>query len=202
MAQRVPVWGNISKKEQGANMPRSRDDWRRYLEAARRKVSIARYHTDCLEKQDTSAAGGAMVAPSIPVQAHFEGVIMSLMAAVDQVAQAVNNALRLGLKPQKLVEEAFAVLSLAIPEVDFWFKDPIGRDLRRIRVRMIHYSYSKTPQGGRWVVESADTDFKGSRELVAYARAGVEYLERLKSLFPQVEAEIESNVVRFDDTDG
>jgi hypothetical protein len=168
-------------------MPLSNEVWHHYIEAARRKIAIAAYHADCLKKENTSTASGTPEAPSISVQAHFEGVIVSVEAAVDQVAQAVNEARRLGLKQDKLVDQCFASLADAIPQIGIWYKEPLGRDLRRIQARMIHYSYAKTPQGPRWVVESAGTSFEGSRELVAYANTAVDYFERLKSLLPQVE---------------
>jgi hypothetical protein len=57
---------------------------------------------------------------------------------------------------------------------------------------MVHYSYGKTPQGPCWVVESASTDFRGSRELLTYARNAAEYGDRLRTLLPLVEAEIVS----------
>jgi hypothetical protein len=171
-------------------MAKSRDNWRRFLDAAQRKIAIAAYHAHCLEKEHSIAVGDTSDAPSIPIQAQFEGVIVSVMAAVDQVAQALNSALALRLSPAKLVEGAFGHLQ-TIPQMDAWFTEPIGRDLRRIRVRMVHYSYAKTQQGLVWVVESADTDFKGSRELLAYAKSAVVYGSKPQSLLPLIVAELE-----------
>ena len=61
-------------------------------------------------------------------------------------------------------------------------------------MRMVHYSYAKSPQGPCWVVEAAGTDYPGSRELVAYAKSAVEYGKHLQSLLPLVEAEITTRV--------
>lgn len=137
---------------------------------------------------DSTVSSGS--APAINVQAHFVGVVVSVMAAVDQVAQAVNSAWQLHLDSSNLVEKAFTTLAGRMPAIDNWFKEQIGRDLRRIRVRMVHYAYAKTPQGSCWVVESAGTEFSGSRELVAYAESAVEYGECLRRLLPHIEHEI------------
>jgi hypothetical protein len=112
------------------------------------------------------------------------------MAAVDQVAQAVNSAWQLRLNSSNLVEKAFTTLAEHLPEIGDWFSEQIGRDLRRLRVRMVHYAYAKTPQGPGWIVESAGTGFSGSRDLVAYANSAAEYGERLRRLLPRVEQEV------------
>jgi hypothetical protein len=171
-------------------MPKTRDVWQQYVEAARRKLAIAAYHADALEKQHFPEPGSSKDMPTISVQAHFEGVIVSVISAVDQVAQAINSALRLRLKTDKLVEDAFNRLAESAPEIGSWYSESIGRDLRRIRVRMVHYRYFKNEQFDGWVVESAGTDFQGPRELIAYARNAVEYGERLGSLLPLIEAKI------------
>jgi hypothetical protein len=171
-----------------------REDWQDYIEAARRKIFIAAYHAERLKNEPSSAVGPQMNAPSIPAQAHFEGVIVSIMAAVDQVAQAVNSALLLRLDSRNLVKETFTHLAQANSDVGSWFGEPIGRDLRRIRVRMVHYQYAKTPQGPCWAVESSGRDYDGSRELVAYANRAVEYGEHLRKLLPLIEAEIAKSI--------
>lgn len=68
--------------------------------------------------------------------------------------------------------------------------NPIGPDLRRIRTRIVHYSYKKTPHESFWVVESADSAYKGSRELLSYATSAVEFGKRLIEMLPQIEIEI------------
>ncbi len=170
--------------------PRPGKDWRPYLEAATRKIDIASYHVSRLDGELTSVDRRVVDVPSVPVQAHFEGTIVSVMAAVDQVAQATKSALQLRFGEQDLVTGAFGSLTQTMLDVQRWFDEPIGRDLRRIRVRIVHYNYNKTPQGRRWIVESAGTGFEGSRELLAYARGAAEYGERLRTLLPSIEAEI------------
>jgi hypothetical protein len=168
----------------------SDEDWRMQLEAARRKIAVASYHVDCLG--DALKVGGIprRSAPPIPIQAHFEGVIVSVMAAVDQVAQAANSGLQLHLSPARLFEGAFGRLGKLCPEIQTWVANPIGPDLRRIRTRIVHYSYKKTPQGLFWVVESADSAYTGSRELLDYATSALDFGKRMIEMLPQIEIEI------------
>ena len=164
--------------------------WQDYIEAANRKLEIAAYHKEQLGEAVRGYAAQSDQPPPIAVQAHFEGVVVSVMAAMDQVAQAVNSAWELGLKPTNLVEKAFRILAERIPAVADWFGEYIGVDLRRIRTRMIHYSYSKTPQGESWVVESANPKYSGSRELVAYITSAVEHGKHLNKLLPLIKNEL------------
>lgn len=154
--------------------------------AARRKLSVAEYHSDRLAELrnfDSSPDG----VPPIEIQAHFEGVIISLMAAVDQVAQAVNSALRLGLNNSNLISGAFERISQFVPETADWYGNPLGRDLRKLRTRMVHYSYQKSPSAQGWHVENANPAYKGSREIIAYAREAVRYGRELAELVEDFE---------------
>lgn len=74
------------------------------LVAAGRKVKAAAYHAERL-RQLLDSGQASSDSPPVPVQAHFEGVIVSLIAAVDQVAQAVNSARQLGLRQTDLVQK-------------------------------------------------------------------------------------------------
>jgi hypothetical protein len=89
-------------------------DWREYLAAASQKIGIVQCHAKCLKMLRDTAAGADGL-PPIPVQAHFEAVVFSVIAAVDQVAQAVNSALTLRLDPATLVQVAFDRLSKGEP---------------------------------------------------------------------------------------
>lgn len=171
-------------------MSKPQDDWQSYIEAAQRKISIAAYHEECLQRELTSISRNQSSLPPIPIQAHCEGVIVSVIAAVDQVAKATKSALRLRLGEQDLVTGAFGSLAQTMPGVKSWFNEPIGHDLRRIRVRMIHHTYVKTRQGYRWSIGSADTNFEGPRELLAYTESAVRYGERLRDLLPLIEDQI------------
>ena len=151
--------------------------------AAGRQVQIADFHLGELDRVLQTANPSRR--PPVPVQAHFEGVVVSAMAAVDKVAQTVNSALNLGLSPSKLVQGAFDQLRVVVPDVGSWFDQPLGRDLRRIRTRMVHYSYSKGNEAP-WIIESAGTDYDGSRFLNDYAGAAVKYLWELEKFLPEI----------------
>ena len=163
------------------------EPWKKYLDAARRKAAISAYFSDRLAKANREVEQPGTPPPT-PIQAYFEGVVIASMAAVDQVAQGINEKLVLRLDTDKLVNGAFAKAGEALPEVERWFNDPIGRDLRKIRTRIVHYSYSKSIDTGcRWLVEGADTSYKGSRELVDYAKAAADYVAHLSNLTLAIE---------------
>ena len=82
-----------------------------YLIAARRKIEIAEFHYARLQNELRSAPSASKAMPSIPIQAYFEGAILSVIAAIDQVAQAINSSLKLGLKSEEKVSVAFATLA-------------------------------------------------------------------------------------------
>jgi hypothetical protein len=121
------------------------------------------------------------------VQAHFEGVVIAVMAAVDQVAQAANSAWSLQLQPSETVKGAFAQLGAYHPDVKAWYENPIGRDLRRIRTRMAHYAYAKLPAGPRWTVEVGHNEYPSPRDLGRYALDAVAYCEALVQLLDDIE---------------
>jgi hypothetical protein len=163
-------------------------EWEEYLTAARRKVEIATYHAKRLKAELDARDGPTDGMPSIPIQAHFEGVVVSVMAAVDQVAQAVNSALGLKLRPEELAEKAFSRIGREVPEMSKWYDDPIGRDLRRSRTKIVHYHYAKTPYGLSWTMQSVGRDYGGSRTLLDYATSAVDYGLSLCNLLHDVRA--------------
>jgi hypothetical protein len=173
-------------------MPEHSDEsWWQYLEAALRKHEITAYHFTQLKEVLNPAKPPQRL--TVPIQAHFEGVVLSAMAAVDQVAQAVNSALGLGLSASNLVQRAFGTISPSLPQVREWYENPLGRDLRSIRTKMVHYSYSKTPQPPRlqWEIQRASNNaYAGSRELVAYSSAAVQYINKLAALIPTIGDEL------------
>jgi hypothetical protein len=162
---------------------------KQHLEATQRKAQIATYHLSRFEELLDPTPPPQQL--SIPMQAHFEGVVVATMAAVDQVVQAAKSVLKFKLgKNDDLVNKAFETLSSSLPQIGDWFGDPIGRDLRSIRTKMVHYAYRKTTNSPRlqWEVQRAATQQQeGSRELTAYARAAVSYIDRLTSFLPAIE---------------
>jgi hypothetical protein len=173
-------------------------NWHLYFDAARRKDLIARYHLENLRRLlHPVAKPDASGSPPIDVQAHFEGLVISVMAAVDQVAQAINSKLCLRARPDELFEKAYGKLAPVIPKLQDWRERPIGRDLRRIRTRIVHYSYAKLPLGPEsppegWKVEDAGVgyDAPGMRELESYGEAAVRHADELINLLPAIDAEL------------
>lgn len=161
--------------------------WTNYLDAARRKIEIASFHANALDdflKRGETPNDGR---PPIAVQASFEGVVIAVVAAIDQVAQAVNSALGLRLPPADLFQGASREIEARVPEFKEWRENPLGIDLRRVRTRMMHYSYRKTAAAPTWDVEVGTVDFKGLRDLSSYAKAAVTYAGALKALVEKVE---------------
>ena len=166
------------------------DDWPRYIDAAKRKIEIAEYHCDQLKHALSNASVPHDWRPEIRTQACFEGVVVATIAAVDQIAQAVNSALNLHLASGKLFEGTLGEILERVPEYENWRQQPIGRDLRRLRTRMVHYSYTKSSNGPRWEVEVANEDYAGPRDLLGYAEATTAYAQELGSLAGKLETSL------------
>src|SRR5215471_7828052 len=104
-------------------------EWSDCVDAARRKLEIATFHYERL-RESLSEAAAASAPPPIPIQAFFEGVVFSVVAAIDQVAQAANEALGLKLSPEQLFEGAYKEIELRVASVKEWRSNPLGVDLR------------------------------------------------------------------------
>lgn len=158
-------------------------DWRDYIDAAHRKAYIAAFHCEQLKHALANCRPPHDGRPDIPTQAFFEGAVVATVSAIDQVAQATNSALGLGLDAGKLFDGTAPEIERRVPEFKAWREQPIGRDLRRLRVRMVHYSYGKSQSGNlSWQVEVADANYTGSRELYAYAQAASSYAQQLATI--------------------
>jgi len=173
------------------------------LGAARRERQIAEYHSKELGRRlDPVPKPEPDDSCPIPVQAHFEGVVTSVIEAVDKVAQAINAKLRLGAGPGQLFDKSYGELAPDIQNLESWREKPIGKDLRLIRVRIAHYSYGKVPfsegSGGPegWKVEDPRVGYKGSRELKAYAQAAVDHAGELIGLIPAIESVLRARAPR------
>lgn len=154
--------------------------WCSYIDAAHRKIEIAAFHCAQLERALADCVPPHDGRPDIPVQAFFEGVVVATVSAIDQVTQATNSALGLGLAAGNLFAGAAPEIERRVPEFKTWSNQPVGRDLRKLRVRMVHYSYDKPPNGSpAWQVEAANPDYTGSRELLAYSKAAIAYAQEL-----------------------
>jgi hypothetical protein len=167
-------------------MTHTRVDWQPYLGATRRRMAIARFHLDGLQKLLHRNGEVHSDAPRIPVQAYFDGVVTSVSTAIELVTQAIHT-----LPPVARPQGTFDSLSQDLAD---WSKEPLREDLRKLRNRITHFSYVKTPRGLHWTVQAVGSTWRGSRELLSYARCAVEYGERLERLLPQIEAEIVARV--------
>lgn len=171
-------------------MPRLTFDWRELVFAAERKLLIAQYHLGRLRHEFSCTELPGDDVPPIPVQAHFEGVVVSLSSAENQLAEAAVIALGLELgDDENTIREGMRELGRLLPAVELWRRHEIVRDLRIIRNRAIHYSYDKaaSAKDHRWRVELAGTRYAGPRELLAYSEAAVEHAQRLHRLLPSIE---------------
>lgn len=168
-------------------------DWTNYIDAAHRKVRIAEFHCEQLNRVLEKGQGPFSDCPEIPIQAYFEGVVVATVSAVDQVAQAANSALNLHLTAGNLFDGSFTSIESLVPESKKWREQPMGRDLRRLRVRMVHYSYTKSPDGQlTWQVETVGSNYGGSRDLSRYAEAAVAYARELGIIADKLAQEIRS----------
>jgi len=171
-------------------MPDTITQYKGCLNAAKRKIGIAEFHYQQLKLQLAATEVQSENPPPIPIQAYFEGVVTSIIAAIDQVAQAANYGLSLHLKNGNLVEKGFAALITEIPGLQTWYSNNFGIDLRRIRTRMVHYSYKKMPLALVWTVESTDSKYTGSRDLGIYADKALKYGLELATNFPIIEQKL------------
>jgi hypothetical protein len=160
------------------------EGWQDYCKAAQRKIDIAGYHLECLRAQVGEGRLGQAV--PVAVQAHFEGVLFAFVAAADQVAEAINLGMKLGLRrPNSNLKRVLEAMppSPIQSRLSGWHDAPIAADVRDLRVRATHHHYAKTPSGPRTLVAQEPTRRKpygGSRELVSYGEAAVTHVGRLR----------------------
>jgi hypothetical protein len=129
------------------------DTWQAWLEAAGRKIEIARYHVGLLDDLDYP---GPYDLVQIPVQAHLEGILFCTTAATDQLARALDLAELVGLPWNErnlttVLEQLQAprrqlrapALAPTLDELVGWNAKPVIEDARRLRNRASHSSYNK-----------------------------------------------------------
>jgi hypothetical protein len=165
-----------------------RTAWREYLQAARRKLGVARYH---LEQLGEVLRGDPRPRVTPAIQAHFEGVMTSLIAAGNQVSEGLKGAFELA------IEEA--TLAKVLPRVpsdyrwrrtlEAWRTAPIARDLRQIRNLAMHHHYGKSPTGPRLEVQEPPTGrpYGGPRDLIGYCTAALTHGEALEPILVEIE---------------
>jgi hypothetical protein len=153
------------------------DEVKAYLHAARRKIHIAEYHLSCL--RSALAVSERPGEPSVPVQAHLEGILYSVIAASDQAYEAT----KLGpARPFRCNLEA-------------WRQEPIHKDVRAVRRLATHHHYRKTPAGPRLEVQEQGKPYGKSRVLDVYSEAACDHLRRLLPLLGEIESAVSVSAV-------
>jgi hypothetical protein len=161
-------------------------DWPDQIVAARRKLEVACYHLGQLRAELTAPGLPRSECPPVPIQAHFEGVLVALLGAVEKVAEATNTALDLRLPLRDLVSGTFTELGSRLPDVRSWFKQEIYSDLRRC-LRAARYAPAPNTSPARWLVKSEGNGHRRLRELLEYATAGEEHGRQLERLLVGIE---------------
>jgi hypothetical protein len=154
-------------------MTQARVNWQPHLGAARRRMAIARFHLDGLQKLLHQTGEVHSDAPPIPVQAYFDGVVTSVSVAIELVTQAIRTL--------PSASRSQGTLESLTKDVSDWYREPFREDLRKLRNRITHFSYVKTPEGLTWTVQPVGSTWRGSRQLLSYARCAVEYGERFSA---------------------
>jgi hypothetical protein len=161
-----------------------------YLDAANRKIEMARYHLDALRGELGDPKENSQA--SISVQAYFEGVLYVWVAAADQTAEAINLIYVLGLENPNLQLALEHMPDSKLRSRMFkWQQAPIAADVRDIRRRATHHHYEKTPEGPRLQVQdpTGAKPYPGSRSLEDYATAAVDHLENLRPFLRALQGE-------------
>ena len=94
--------------------------WSDYVDAVQRKAAIANFHCDQLRLALADCKAPHDGRPDIATQAFLEGVVVAAVSAIDQVAQAANSALRLGLSSGNLFAGASPEIESRVPEFKEW----------------------------------------------------------------------------------
>lgn len=117
-----------------------RDSWRDYCCAARRKIDIAEYHLECLRAQ----ASQGRLEPTIPVQAHLEGILFGFVATADQMAETINLGMDLQLrKPNSRTTLERMPRTPIQRRLLRWHDAAIAADVSDLRARVTHHHYVK-----------------------------------------------------------
>jgi hypothetical protein len=170
------------------------DEIGRCLFAAKRKIDVARYHlVQLCERLDRTSKPQAL--PPIPVQAHFEGVVVSITAAEEKVKEALRTAYGVSRDDEHKCKRLYNEFARKLPALAAWYANasPLLGDIREVRNLAIHQYYEKRPitAGGPaagWEVDKPEeTRYEGPRELKEYSEAALLLGTVLRDLIPQIE---------------
>ncbi len=167
-----------------------------YLFAVARKIEVARYHLESLLGElepEGDATLGELA--TIPVQAHFEGVLTAAVGASDQLAEALNIGLDLGVSQANLGRVLKLMSHSSLRErLEQWHQRPIAADYREVRRLVTHHWSVKTVEGPQIEVQPVPRrGYGGPRDLGSYTRAAVEHLAELEGLLPAVHETVRSS---------
>jgi hypothetical protein len=127
-----------------------------YVEAILRKEAIADYHSKCLEPLLLEIDGREPV--PVPVQAHFEGLLYSVIACADQTAAGLYAVAGLG-QSRRGLDRVFVAKHASVLEKShlmgelkaLWTRGEMF-DVREIRRRAAHLYYDKDGRGEHYYV--------------------------------------------------
>jgi hypothetical protein len=175
-----------------AGNPRRRT-WPQYCYAVRRRVQIAEMHLAKLERVLFAVQPTSYPAPSVAVQAHFEGILFAFIAAGDKVAHAVNSGWKLGIGYVSLAavirNQAWDCPTKTC--LHEWHADPLHEDVRLIRNLAMHSHYEKDGRHLTFKVQRhGRNSYAESRELGTYATSVVGHLQNLERILAALEAEL------------
>lgn len=167
-----------------------------YLTAIDRKLQIVRFHREQLVPLLDAPADLDAVMPPVPVQAHFEGVLRSLVAMFDQLVAGIADVMPGMPQPhrarssdvcsrlrcfasQPALETADLLESLHL--------NPLLSDARSIRNQATHAFYEKYTDNHGWYVEEPRylpdgvSPWSGERHLAPYTTAMLDLAMTIKS---------------------
>ena len=178
----------MAVKQSGASMSQSNiSNITRQLIAAERKIEIACFHYQHLEKNLPSAHADSLGMPPIPVQAYFEGVVISAFSAIDKVL----GALKIQYPNEITGGDQFQLLEIIKPYApgskNLIEKESFYNDLRRMRNDAAHASQEKTPSGLAWVVRAPKgSRYSGEREILKYAKTAIEFAKNCSPVIEEL----------------
>ncbi len=175
-----------------AGSAKNDDEVSRCLFAARRKIDIARYHFSELCDHCGRALAQEEL-PPIPVQAHFEGVVVCVVAAEEKIKEALRSAYGVSRDDERECKRLYSAFARKLPAMAEWYSNALVADIRDVRNLAVHKHYEKNPvtEGGPppvWEVDKPEkTNYRGPRELRKYGQDAVDIGAALIGLIPQIE---------------
>ena len=159
-------------------------DIKKRLVAASRQIEISRFHYHELEKILPSAKPDERDMPPIPVQAFFEGTVISAFAAIDKLLGAIARHYSVPREFEQLANiESFAPGSKNLQD-----KENFYRDLKKSRNEAVHESLTKTHEGLVWMVKKPNrTGYTGARDILRYSKAAVEFAQACAPVIEELE---------------